>query len=56
MKTRTRYVDFFKRSFIKWAGAGIFELHEGTIYSLVKLEFLSLSSRIDQAFEEEKTN
>ena len=42
-------------SLIKRASALIFELHENTIYSLVKLKSQSSSIKIKEVFEEEKT-
>ena len=49
MKIKTLYVNFFKCSFIKRGSAVIFELHGGTIFSLVKFKFQSMSYKIEQA-------
>ena len=42
---------FFKFSFIYNVWAVVFELHEGSIYSFVKFEVQSISSKIERAFD-----
>ena len=51
MKTKTRYFYFFKCLFINRV-----ELVQGNIFPLIKFEFKSLSSIIDQVFEETRAD
>ena len=54
MKTKNKFVCFFKCSFVLRVGAVIFELRKVSMLNFVKLKFLSMTLKIERQFEEEK--